>query len=128
MVWTAVILFLLSAVDAKVLEASLLIIVCQPIELSVAVFNFTLSVDPFLAVLTLNPSLAVSVSILPCLNVDLSAEITVLIVLVCVAASLTKPEELAFAKFPSRPLASVAAKRFQLAKLISASSQPPFRD
>jgi uncharacterized membrane protein len=113
---------LLPTPDAKVLEAFLL---HQLRKVRVAVSNFTVCVDPFFAVLAQNPLLAIGVGVVVSLDVDLPAEVAILVVLIGVRTDLAEPEELALAQLPPGPTLVLVAVPLQPAQPVSASPQSP---
>jgi hypothetical protein len=66
--------------------------------------------NPLLALLALDPVLPICVSILSSLKIDLTAEVTVLVVRVGSGARLAQHEELAVLKLSTGPLLAVAAE------------------
>ena len=67
-----------------------------------------MSMNPFLAILTLNPFFSVYISIVSCVNINLVAVITKLVVLVGVAARFAKPAELVLTELSPGPVLSVS--------------------
>jgi hypothetical protein len=121
----AQVLFLISATYAKVLEVISLKLLGQVLE---AILDLTLHVNPLFAALTFYPVLTISVGILTVFQVDLAAEVTVLIILVGWWTRLAQPIELALTRLSTGPFLVVVAKWLEAAEFISASSKTPFCD
>ena len=62
---------------------------------------------PLIALLALDPFFSVNISIVACVNIDLEAKVTKLVLGVGIGAAGAQPAVLVFPEFPARPIFSI---------------------